>query len=385
MMQPSSLHRRARACKGRSKSCFAAYRCKISITVLAMLTGVCCLWTCITSTASNAATVGATSSGSDNAVTIRGDEALKLLVGNTLRSVGDKRLVPEYRYFMSERFEYRCDGWDPVNFKRSDIHAYREAAGCLILYVSVNDGRLCESHEYETCQDHEFTLTFHRRSKITDVEDGQVLGRVTLPITDTKRGTDPIDHDLIKGDYDLVKGNATIFPDFNPAPKADLIRSDAPDVEPPPFDVQGCNGERRLSTLSGSEGKSKIVGNTLVLLDRNGKFDGRTGVYYDPDGRIIVIKIPAAPGGASLLHPSAEIAGSIFVNRWRIENGEMCRTENDEPTKFLCNMSSVLLQKPNDPGNQAAPRFCLSHSAIGNGFIARGNPFAVDFSRATEK
>jgi hypothetical protein len=343
-----------------------------------------CLWTCIASIASDAATAGTAPSGSKDEVTVRGADALRLFIGNTLRSVGDKKLVPEYRYFINERFEYRCDGWDPVNVKRSEILAHREAAGCTILYVSIRDGRLCESFQYETCQDHAFRFTFRGQSKVTDAKDGQVLGRVIFPMTDTKRGTDPIDHDLIKGDYDLVKGNATIFPNFDPAPKADLIRSDTPDIEPPSFDVEGCNGERRLSTLSGSEGKSKIIGNTLVLLDSNGKFDGRTGEYYDPDGRIIVIKIPAAPEGASLLHPSAEIAGSIFVNRWRMENGELCRTQNDEPTKFLCNMSSVLLQKP-DPGNQAAPRFCLGRSSIGNGFIAKGNPFAIDFSRATGK
>jgi hypothetical protein len=344
-----------------------------------------CLWTCIASIATDAATAGAVPSGSKNEVTVRGDDALKLLVGNTLRSVGDKNLIPEYRYFMSGRFEYLCRSWDPVNVKRSEILVNREAVGCTILYVSVKDGRLCESHSYEECQGHEFTLTFRGQSKVADAEDGQVLGRVIFPITDTKRGTDPIDHDLIKGDYDLVKGNATIFPNFNPAPKADLIRSDTPDIEPPLVDVQGCNGERRLNTLSASEGKSKIIGNTLVLLDRNGKFDGRTGEYYDPDGRIIVIKIPAAPEGASLLHPSGEIGGGIFVNRWRIENGELCRTENDEPAKFFCNMSSVLLQKPNDPGNQAAPRFCVGRSSIGDGFIAKGNPFAIDFSRATGK
>jgi hypothetical protein len=158
-----------------------------------------CLWTCA-SIAADAATAGAAPSDSKNEVTLRGDDALKLLVGNTLRSVGDKKLVPEYRYFMNERFEYRCDGWDPVNVK-----------------------------------------------------------------------------------------------------------------------------------------------------------------------------------------PSEMIGGSIFVNRWRIENGELCRTENDEPAKFFCHMSSVLLQKPNDPGNQAAPRFCVGRSSIGDGFIAKGNPFAIDFSRATGK
>ena len=83
-------------------------------------------------------------------MTVRGDEALKLLVGNTLRSVGDKNLIPEYRYFMSERFEYRCRSWDPANIKPSEIPVYREAVGCTILYVSVKDGRLCESFQYET-------------------------------------------------------------------------------------------------------------------------------------------------------------------------------------------------------------------------------------------
>ena len=120
--------------------------------------GAVCLWTSIASITVEAATVSGLSD-SKNEVTFRGDDALKLLVGNTLRSVGDKKLVPEYRYFMNERFEYRCDGWDPVNVKQSEIHIYREAAGCTILYVSVKDGRMCESFQYETCRGHEFLLT----------------------------------------------------------------------------------------------------------------------------------------------------------------------------------------------------------------------------------
>jgi hypothetical protein len=331
------------------------------------------------------ATADAASSDSTKTVTVRGDDALKLLVGNTLRSHGNKKLVPEYRYFMSERFEYRCEGWDPSNVKRSEIHVHREAAGCTILFVSLRGGRLCESYQYEKCQDHELTLTFRQQSKVTDVRDGQVLGRVTFPIADKKTGAGLIDRDLIKGNYDLVKGNATIFPDFNPAPKPDLIQSGTPNVEPPSFNGQGCNGERHLSTLSDSDANSKIIGNTLVLLDRNGKFDGRTGEYYDPHGRIIVIKIPAAPEGASILNPSGEIAGNIFVNRWKVENGKFCRTENDEPTKYVCQVSTVLLQRPSASGNQAAPRFCVTRTGIGDGFLAKGNPFAIDFSRSTGK
>ena len=37
-----------------------------------------------------------------DAVTLRGDDALRLLVGNTLRSVGHKKSFPTYRYFMNE-------------------------------------------------------------------------------------------------------------------------------------------------------------------------------------------------------------------------------------------------------------------------------------------
>jgi hypothetical protein len=94
--------------------CFSKGHGRTNRVATAILSAV-CLWNCIASITVEAATVSVQSD--KNGVTVRGDEALKLLVGNTLRSVGDKKLVPEYRYFMSERFEYRCDGWDPANVK----------------------------------------------------------------------------------------------------------------------------------------------------------------------------------------------------------------------------------------------------------------------------
>jgi hypothetical protein len=333
-----------------------------------------CLWTCA-SIVADAATAGAAPSDSKNGVTVRGDEALKLLVGNTLRSVGDKNLVPEYRYFMSERFEYRCDGWDPSNIKRSAIKFYSETSGCSILIVSVKDGRLCENFRYETCQDYEFAFMFRERTRMTNVKIGQILGRITLLKPNSGR---PHEYGN-PTEYDLIKGNATIFPEFDLQPKPDLLQS---------YNSHSADAteERRCTDgfrLSASEGISKIIGSTLISRDRTDKFDGRHGEYFDPKGRIVSIGIPAAPPeGASLLNPSEDSAGGISINRWKIMNGEFCTTENDEPTKFICGLYFVVQQKPKDADGSAETRLCVGSTGPMK-FIAKGNPFAVDFTKST--
>src|ERR1017187_1934721 len=127
-----------------------------------------------------AATAGAAPDRT-NEVTLRGDDALRLLVGNTLRSVQDKKSIPTYRYFMNERLEYHCEGWNFSNVRRSEIMIHRETSGCEILITSIKDGRLCESYEYETCEQRAFALSFRGRPQAANVKAGQILGRVTLP------------------------------------------------------------------------------------------------------------------------------------------------------------------------------------------------------------
>ena len=284
---------------------------------------------------------------------------------------------------MNERFEYRCESGDLSNIARGKAKFYRESWGCEILTVSVENGRLCERYQREPCQDDAFALAFRGRSNSADVSDGQILGRVTVTRTGTKK-TDRLDYGLMAGDYDLIKGNATLFPAFNTAPKPDLIQSDARGLAPVTVDVDGCKGERRLSTLSRSDANSMLIGNTVILLDQSGKFDGRFGEYHDPDGRVVVIRMPVAPHIAS---PDlfADTSGTIFVNRWKMKNGEMCRTMNDEPAKFICGTPGVMLQVPKQPGNQVAPRFCVGDSGIGAGYIAKGNAFAIEFAQSAGK
>lgn len=44
------------------------------------------------------------SADSKSLVIARGEDILKVLVGNTLRSIG-RQSIPDYRYFMNERFD----------------------------------------------------------------------------------------------------------------------------------------------------------------------------------------------------------------------------------------------------------------------------------------
>lgn len=325
--------------------------------------------------------LSANASDANRSVTFRGAEALKLLVGNTLRSVGDSKLIPTFRYFMTETFEYRCSGWDPSGRAARDIRLHSEAGGCELLFVALRRGRLCESYQYEQCQDHELELTFARRSDPAKVAEGEVLGLVTLPETG-RTATSPIDPDLIKGKFELLKGNGTIFPNFDPVSKPDLLR---PDSRPSSLLTQDSGRTQRSIGLSDAEATTKIIGNTMVRLGPDGNPDRRHGEYYAPDGRVIVISIPKSPEGTDLLHSSAEAAGTIFINRWKIKNGALCRTENDEPTKFVCAVS-LSLEDPEQAGNQGTPRYVAGNSGIGPGAcLAQGNPFGFDFGKRVRK
>ncbi|MDE5461844.1 hypothetical protein [Bradyrhizobium sp. CSS354] len=325
--------------------------------------------------------LAAAASDANKSVTLRGAEAFNLLVGNTLRSVGNSKLIPAFRYFMTQQFEYRCSGWDPSGLAARDIRLHSEAGGCELLFVALRQGRLCESYQYEECQEHELELTFARRSDPAKVAEGEVFGVVTLPETG-RTATGPSDPDLIKGKFELVKGNGTIFPNFDPVPKPDLVRPDPLALSLPP---QDSGRTQRLIGLSDAEATTKIIGNTMVRLGPDRKSDGRRGEYYTPDGRIIVISIPKPPEGIDLLHPSAEIAGTIFINRWKIINGALCRTENDEPTKFNCNVS-LSLEPPEQAGDQGTPRYVAGNSGVGQGaYLAKGNSFAFDFGKSVRK
>jgi hypothetical protein len=327
--------------------------------------------------------LGAARADPKSVMIVRGEDTLKLLTGNTLRSVG-KKSIPDYRYFMNERFEYRCESGDLSNIGREKAKFYRESWGCEILTVSVKNGRLCEIYRHEPCQDDVFALAFRGRSNSIDARNGQMLGRVTVSRTGAKKA-DPLDYGLMAGDYDLIKGNATIFPAFDVAPEPEFVHSNAPGGPPVSIDVEGCIGERRLLTLRRGDAYSKIIGNTVILLDQSGKFDGRTGEYYDREGKVVVIKIPVASEKTGPPDPFADTAGSIYLNRWKIEKGEFCRTMNDEPAKFICGSPGVILQEPKQPGHQAAPRFCVGDSGIGPGFIAKGNAFAIEFGKPAGK
>jgi hypothetical protein len=306
-------------------------------------------------------------------VILRGAGALKLLVGNTLRPIGDPKLIPTYRYFMTQDLEYRCRGWDPAKLAPNDINLHIEAGGCEILRLSLRNGRLCESFQYERCEDHAFGVTFKSVAPLS-VAQGQVLGRITLREGDRPQAAGRGNRDPRA--YDLIKGNGTIFPDFDPAPKPEL---DRPETLPNSADEQGKSGP---IALGDREVASKLIGNTAVLLGRDGKPESRSGEYYSPDGRIVVINIPAPPGGADVLHPSAQIAGNIFVNRWKVEDGKLCRTENDEPAKFIC-AASACLELPDPAGGRTAASYCAGNSAIGpHAYISKGNPFGIAFGKS---
>ena len=328
-----------------------------------------------------AATAGAAPSDRTNEVTLRGDDALRLLVGNTLRSVQDKKSIPTFRYFMNERLEYHCEGWNFSNVRRSEIMIHRETAGCEILIPSVRDGRLCENYA-TTCEDNELALRFRKLSTASDVKAGQLLGRVT--VLRMRYSTAP-------GEYDLIKGNATIFPDFDPATKQNVLQSEAPDVKIEINRVKefACtDGTSEIIRLDhADEVNSAIIGNTLIpfnnAFNKNpGTFDARNGNYFDPKGIIVSVGIPTAPEGAFDQTLSGTSVGGISLYRWKIEDGKLCRTEGEEPAKFFCDRFSVYLEKAS--ATRPNSRYCVlyGYEVL---FVAKGNPFAIDFSRSTGK
>jgi hypothetical protein len=70
------------------------------------------------------------SSGSGTDVTMHGEDAFKLLIGNTLRSISEKG-TPSYRYFMNEHIEYHClsiDRLSPARARRISMRALRDAS-----------------------------------------------------------------------------------------------------------------------------------------------------------------------------------------------------------------------------------------------------------------
>jgi hypothetical protein len=323
------------------------------------------------------------SPGSAAPVTMHGEDAFRLLTGNTLRAVGEKG-APTYRYFMSEHLEYHCLNLDLSGVKQGERDMYAGAAGCTIYYISMKDGRLCESSTYLRCQNHELKLTFHSQPAHSKARNNQVLGLVSLPATGSDNGTDPVDHDLIKGDYELIRGNATIFPDFSPEPRPKLVEVNSPDGKLPSSDIGGCLGERRVSTLPSADAISKLTGNTLVSLGRDGKFDGQTAEYFDPNGQVVFVTLPRRPPESSdVLHPSSDARGMIFVNRWKVEGGKLCRTENDDPARFLCGTPFAIVQRPEAAGVDVPSRICVRNTALKEGFLAEGNVLVIGVSKST--
>jgi len=306
------------------------------------------------------------------ASTLRGPEALQFLVGKTLRSVGSSKSGLIYRYFINDHLEYRCLGVSPTGLSRDDLRVYNEANGCDLLVISMNGQRLCEANWDEKCGQHDFAFTFRKAAKSKLSSGYQLLGRATLSYADPTPAGSNFDN---PAEYDLFQGNATIFPDFDPSPRPNLLES----IEREEMDEEGrrCldakpSGEAELS--------SRIVGNTLVWRDRGGKFDGRNAEYFDPNGRIISIAIPKSPpADASPSHPSQNSAGSIGINHWKIDKGVLIRTENDEPTRFCCGLGLLFAgsQKPKNPSEASQTRWCVTASQTPTKYIVKGNPYQV--------
>ncbi|WP_298872094.1 hypothetical protein [uncultured Bradyrhizobium sp.] len=304
---------------------------------------------------------------STTASTLRGPEALQFLIGKTLRSTGNSQSGPTYRYFMNDHLEYRCLGVSPAGLSRRDLRFYDEANGCALLVISMKGQRLCEAVGYENCGQHDFALTIRKAAESTlSSGDHQLLGKVKLSYADPT----PVGSNFNNpAEYDLFQGNATLFPDFDPSPRPNLLES---------IGREEMDQEERRCVESGEiASDTKIVGNTLVWRNRDGKFDGRNAEYFDPDGRIISIAIPESPpADASPSHPSQDSEGDIGINHWKIEKGWLLRTENDEPTKFCCGLS-VRLQKPKNASAASQARSCVTASQTPTKYIVEGNPYQI--------
>ncbi|MGL3108081.1 hypothetical protein [Bradyrhizobium sp. BR 1432] len=181
-------------------------------------------------------------SASGDEVMLNGAEALKFLVGKTLRSVGNGKSAPDRRYFLTETVEYYCRGWNPSEVPPKDRTRLAEAAGCDLLLVSIKESRLCQSAQYEQCADRSFSLIFTPRSSSASARDGQILGRAKL---------DPNPLDSRTNEFDLVQGN-TIFPTFDPASQPQLLQ---PDVGQHAAETHYCG-----TTLTDAEATARLIG-----------------------------------------------------------------------------------------------------------------------------
>jgi len=304
--------------------------------------------------------------GLTKADTLRGPEALHFLVGKTLRSVGSSQSGPTYRYFMNDHLEYRCLGVSPTGLRRHDVRVYNEAKGCDLLVISMKGQRLCEANWYENCGQHDFAFSIRKAAKSTLSSGFQLLGKVTLSHADRTPAGSNFNN---PAEYDLFQGNATIFPDFDPSPRPNLLES----VGREEMDEE----ERRCHESGETALASRIVGNTLVSRNRDEKFDGRRAEYFDPNGRIVSIVIPESPPpDATPSHPSQKSEGSIGINHWKIEKGDLIRTENDEPTRFCCGLT-VRSQKPKNTSDAPQTRWCVTASQTETKYIVEGNPYQV--------
>jgi hypothetical protein len=309
---------------------------------------------------------------SKTANVLRGAEALQFLVGKTLRSVGGSKSGPTYRYFMNDHLEYRCLGIEPARLGRRHTRINDEANGCDVLAISMKGQRLCEASWYEECGQHDFTYTFRKIPKSTTSSGRQLLGKVLLTHADPTPAGSNFNNPT---EYDLFQGNVTIFPDFDPSPRPGLL--DSIERGEMGFEQRRCASGMPLGE---TEVAPKIVGNTLVSREPGGTFDGRRAEYFDPNGQIIAIAIPEIlPFYANPLRPSQDSAGGIFINHWKIEKGQLCRTENDDPAKFYCGGLSVWVPKPKISSDASQPRWCVTASQTQTKYIVEGNPYRIEF------
>lgn len=314
---------------------------------------------------------GATPLYSTVASVLKGPEALQFLAGKTLRSIRNSKSGPTYRYYVNDHLEYRCLGVDLTGVGRSNPRVYGETEGCAVLTLSMKEQRLCETDAYEECAKHQFAFTFRKVAGPTIVSGHHLLGRIKLKYADPTPAGSNFEN---PAEYDLFEGNATIFPNFDPTSRPDLLES----VEPKDLDDE----ERRClegAPPRGNELISKIVGNTLVWRDRGGKFDGRRAEYFGQDGLVTSIVIPERPLPSNSPVMPLESGGGISINRWKIEKGLLCRTENDYPTRYVCG-GLVRLQKPKSPSDASQSRWCVSASQTETKYIIDGNPYRIGFT-----
>jgi hypothetical protein len=284
-----------------------------------------------------------------------------------------KGIDSEYRYFRNEHLEYFCEGGKFAEKSATDLKTVRWVVGCDLRSILFKDNHLCESISGEGCQYDDLSFVF-RRMAGSKAQDGQILGRVRIKRSSMDKRAATL-REPLEGEFDLVKGNATPFPNLDSQPKPELLSSlDSPSAI---RDEERRCGEGEA--LDPQQAAQALKDSTVVVYDQDGRFNGRSAEYFDSNGHIVGFSIPyfasndkVQPDG---LRPSDD-SGRIFIHRWTIDKkGYLCRTDPQDPLTFDCTYS-VRRHKPTPGAVDAPPRLCLYDGYVQ--FIIKGNPFAVD-------